>query len=150
MLPFKPIEILRSCISLPTATITARVPVYKFAFENEELAQVETKQYYTCCGKSICKGCVYSFCESGNIRTCPFCKADIIGKTDEEIFEALMKQVETNDAGAMTALGSDYYHGKLGLLRDCEKALELWKQAATLGYSHAHFHLGNDYYDGGV
>ena len=116
---------LIACMTLPPATMTSGVPVYDFAIENEELAQVETKQYYTCCGKYICKGCTHSFCESGNIETCPFCKSERIGKTDEDIVEELMKRVEVNDACSIYVLGSHYYHGQLGLLRDRGKALEL-------------------------
>jgi hypothetical protein len=40
-----------------------------------------------------------------------------MGKTDEENIQELMKRVEANDAGAMTALGTYYFHGQLGLLQ---------------------------------
>ena len=60
-----------------------------------------------------------------------------------------MKRVEVNDAASMMVLGSHYYHGKLGLLRDQGKAIELWKQAAALGSSKAHFQLGAYYKLGG-
>ena len=43
------------CITLPPATIFS-VPIYDFAKANEEVALVEMKQYYSCCGKSICGG----------------------------------------------------------------------------------------------
>jgi hypothetical protein len=51
--------------SLPPATISS-VPITDFAVENAELANVSTDEYYSCCGKSICRGCIYSLCESGN------------------------------------------------------------------------------------
>ena len=60
-----------------------------------------------------------------------------------------MKRVEVNDAGAIYVLGNDYHHGKLGLQRDQAKAIELWKQAAALGSSKAHYRLGNSYREGG-
>jgi TPR repeat protein len=104
-----------------------------------------TKEYYSCCGKSICGGCVDSFRKSGNDGKCPFCNADTMGKTDEERVDELMNRVEANDAGAMTILGSHNYHGKLGLLRDQERAMELWTRAAELGSSQAHFQLGTQY-----
>jgi TPR repeat protein len=89
---------------------------------------------------------VHSFWESGNDDKCPFCNSDHgRGKTDEENIQELMKRVEANDAGAMTALGSFYYHGKLGLLQDEEKAMQLWTQAAELGSSDAHYNLGDEY-----
>jgi TPR repeat protein len=69
-----------------------------------------------------------------------------LGKTDEERIKELMKQIEANDVGAMHVLGSYYHHGRQqGILQDQAKAMELWKQAAKLGLSQAHFHLGNMY-----
>jgi TPR repeat protein len=124
------------------------VPIADYAEANEELARKVTETYYSCCGKSICGGCVHSFRKSGNMGKCPFCNSDRADKTDEEAFKELMKRVEANDAGAMTALGTTYFHGQLGLLQDRNKAIELWKQAAEFGYSHAHFQLGA-YYDAG-
>ena len=46
--------------SLPPETLTS-VPIHDFALANEELAKMETKHYFKCCGKSICGGCVHSF-----------------------------------------------------------------------------------------
>jgi TPR repeat protein len=105
------------------------------------------KQYYSCCGKNICAGCVYSFEKSGNDEKCPFCNADQ-DKTDRKRVEELIKRVEVNDAGAMYVLGNHYYFGDSGLLQDQEKAIELLKQAAELGSSQAHCFLGT-YYDRG-
>jgi len=56
---------LLSCVSLSPATITS-VPIFAYAEANEELAAEATEVYYSCCGKTICGGCVYSFRESGN------------------------------------------------------------------------------------
>jgi TPR repeat protein len=115
----------------------------------EVLANIGTETYYSCCGKSICKGCIDSFRKSGNIGTCPFCNAMTGGKSNEENFEALMKRVEANDAASMCVLADQYYHGDLGLLQDREKAMELWTQAADLASSKAHFHLGMYHHEGG-
>ena len=131
------------CISLPPATIKS-VPVYDYAEANEELATKAMEAYYSCCGKSICKGCVLSSYMSGNNKKCPFCNADQ-DKTEGEKVEELMKRVEANDAVAMCVLGSHYIHGGYGLLQDQEKALALWKKAAELGSSLAHFSLGVAY-----
>jgi hypothetical protein len=79
---------------------------------NEELKGKAMAQYYTCCGKSICGGCVYSVALSGNTETCPFCKAKTIGKTVEEEKEELLERVKVNDAVAIYQLGICYYHGK--------------------------------------
>jgi TPR repeat protein len=60
-----------------------------------------------------------------------------------------MKRVEANDVGAMHALGNYHYHGLGGLQQDQAKAIELWKQAAKLGSSQAHYNLVVDYRHGG-
>jgi TPR repeat protein len=106
------------------------------------------EQYYSCCGKYICGGCIYSITKSENDDYCPFCKAEISGITEK--FEELMKRVEANDAGATCLLGSYYSHGNVGLQQDLVKGVKLWTQAAELGsMSKAHFFLGKHYYEGG-
>jgi TPR repeat protein len=137
---------LIASISLPPATILS-VPIYDYAEHeaNEELENMGTEVYFSCCGKSTCRGCVYTFCRSGNTGKCPFCNSDRSGKTDDERAEELKKRVEANDAGAIYALGNYYYNGKLGLLRDREKAIELYARAAELGSSEAHFALATNY-----
>jgi TPR repeat protein len=109
---------------------------------NQEHARRAMEEYYSCCGKSICRGCVYSFRKSGNDDKCPFCNSNRADKTDEESVEETMRRVEANDAGSMTTLGNCYYIGQSGLVQDREKAIELWKQAAELGSSKAHFAYG--------
>jgi len=141
-------ERLLSCMTLPPATISS-VPIYNYAEANEEVAKLDTEHYYSCCGKSICGGCVCSCIKSGNIENCPFCKAQINNITDGERVEEFMKRVEVNDAGSIHQIGLYYYHGDLGLLQDRDKAMELWKHAAALGSSKAHFQLGAYYHAGG-
>jgi TPR repeat protein len=57
------------------------------------------------------------------------------------------KRVDANDAGAIYVLGN-HFHGYLGLQQDQDKAIELWKQAAKLVSSEAHFALGNIFVEG--
>jgi hypothetical protein len=116
-MPYK----LIACVTNPPATILS-VPIAAEA--NEELANMSTETYFSCCGKSICRGCVHSFTQSGNEETCPFCKSEI-DKTEAEQVEDMMKRVEANDAGAIYALGNNFYHGEYGLLQDRAKAMEL-------------------------
>ena len=124
----------------PDTTLDALILVQEI-FPNEELADMGTETYYSCCGKSICGGCIHSVIMSGNDKKCPFCNAERMGKTDEERVEEFIKRVEVNDAGATYVLGSNYYHGQLGLQQDWEREMELCKQAAALGSSQSHFHL---------
>jgi TPR repeat protein len=136
------------CISLPPATIFS-VPINDFAEANEELADEEMYGYYPCCGKSICAGCVDSFCKSGNTDKCPFCNSDRADKTDEDDVEEMMKRAEAKDAASICLLADSYRHGLNGLQQDEGRAMELWTNAVALGSSDAHNHLGNIYDKGG-
>ena len=136
------------CISLPPATILS-VPIHDYAIaNNEELNDKVMERYYTCCGKSICVGCDYSFAKAGNIGACPFCNSNQ-DKTEEEQVEEIMKRVAVNDAASILLLAGYYYQGSLGLQQDQTKAMELFTTAAKLGFSKGHFNLGNIYYEGG-
>lgn len=75
-------------------------------------------------------------------------KADWKGKSVEETFKQLMKWVEAKDACAIYALGSRFYQGSGGMQQDQTKALEIWTQAAELGYYKAHCNLGDLYCQG--
>jgi TPR repeat protein len=142
-----PVKLI-SCISLPPATILS-VPIYDFAQANQKLVKKATEQYYVCCGKSVCAGCIHSCYESGNFGKCPFCNAERMSKTEDELLGEIMKRVEANDAGALNLLGNHHYNGLREFQQDVEKAIELQTQAAELGSSDAHFALGLHYHKGG-
>jgi TPR repeat protein len=139
---------LISCASLPPATILS-VPINDFAKANDVLAMKKTEEYYSCCGKSICKGCIYSFCDSGNEDKCPFCNSSRADKTDEEMVGELMKRVEVNDAASIYLMASHYQQGQGGLQQDYARAIELFTKSADLGFRMAHNRLGGIYYEGG-
>jgi TPR repeat protein len=123
------------------------VPIFDFASANEELAKMSTEIHYPCCGKSICRGCVYSCFKSGNNK-CPFCNAEK-NKTDEDGVEDNMKRADANDAASIFVLAGYYYHGLNGVQQDQTKGMELYAKAADLGCSMAHCSLGDIYYEGG-
>ena len=129
-------------VSLPPATISS-VPIHDFAEANERLANMSMETFYPCCGKSICQGCIYSFCVSGNIGKCPFCNSDRASKTDKEYVEQMMKRVVANDAASICMLAICYSRGLRGLQQDPSKALELYARAVELGFSTAHSHLSD-------
>ena len=134
---------LIACTTLPPATISS-VPIFDFAEANKEIDGKATETYYPCCGKFICKGCVQSFCKSGNQVNCSFCKSErwnqITGyHTDEERIEELMNRIEKNDASALCEMSRIYYSGLRGVQQDRVKAMELLKKAAELGSSESHF-----------
>jgi len=131
--------------------ICTNLAIYHFAIANPELAAKETEQYYPCCGKSICRGCIYSFHKSGNIGKCPYCNSDRCSQTDEEMVREVMKRVEANNAASFYLLANSYHDGVggIGIQPDQAKAIEMYVKAADLGSSQAHYCLGNIYYDGG-
>jgi len=81
------------CISLQPATVSS-VPIEDFANANQRLIDMAMDNYYTCWGKSICTGCIHSFCKSGNNDKCPFCNSDQASKTREDNVAELLKRVE--------------------------------------------------------
>jgi TPR repeat protein len=140
---------LISCMSLPPATRLS-VSIYDYAEANEGLKREPTEEYYPCCGKSICRGCIHSCRESGNIGKCPFCNTDRDNKTDEEEVEEIRRRVEANDAASIYLLANSYDNGTNGFPQDHARAIELYAQAADLGHSQAHHFLGSIYYKGGT
>ena len=152
---FLPMPIrLICCVSLPPATISS-IPIYDFSIANENENVVNqdkhkyTEEFYPCCGKSICRGCVLSFILSGNNDKCPFCNSDRADKTYEERFEQMMKRVEANDPISICMLANHYYRGVGGLQQDHSKSMELFAKAADLGLTKAHSLLGYLYKLGG-
>jgi TPR repeat protein len=121
------------------------VPIYDFAKAHEEFATEGMEEYYVCCGKTICGGCMHSCGQSGK---CPFCNADR-GKTEEEHAAEIRRRVEVNDAASIYLLANSYHHGTNGFQQDHTKAIELYARAADLGHSKAHSQLANIYHDEG-
>ena len=62
--------------------------------------------------------------------------------------ERIKKRVEANDAVAIYNLGHHYFHGRMDLPRDFERAMELWLRAGELGDARAFYSLGTAYYCG--
>jgi TPR repeat protein len=125
------------------------LPINDLADAHEELAEEETEAYYSCCGKSICNGCLHSFRKSGNDEKCPFCNSDGSGKTDEDGVVETTKRAEANDPYSMHVLAHYYYHGLGGMQQNREKALELLTRSAGFGCSKAHNNMSLHYYEGG-
>jgi tetratricopeptide (TPR) repeat protein len=147
---FLPMSVHLICsISLPPATILS-VPIHQFSIANERLPTMDMDQYYECCGKSICGGCIYSCIKSGNNGKCPFCNTEIKRNiTDEVRVEKLMKRVESNDPASISILAQYYLNGEKGFQQDLTKAIELFTRAADLGSSTAHCNLADVYHKGG-
>jgi len=113
-------------------------------------------EYYTCCGKTVCSGCVHApvYNNQGNKvdidkqNECPFCRT-VAPKSNEAAMKRLRKRVEVNDRIAIYNHGNFYRDGANGFPQDYTKALELWHQAAELGYAGAYCNIGYAYEVGG-
>jgi len=107
--------------------------------------------YQTCCGKTLCYGCMlstYIEIHKGKMKSCcPFCRLSIAEDNKVNI-DRCNKRIELNDAEAFTSLGSQYKDGSMGLPRDMSKAIELWKQGANLGSNDANQNLAVAYMRG--
>ena len=105
------------------------------------------RRYKSCCGKMICSGCVYAVLRRTKktaIPLCPFCRTPT-PTTDKKYIEMIKTRVDASDAIAMNSLGSYYSNGSHGLSQDHTKALELYHQAAGLGYAEAYCSIGYAY-----
>ena len=123
------------------------MPIYDFVIANDGVEDEDIKQYYPCCGKTICRGCVHSFAQSGNNK-CPFSNSEF-NKTEEDKIAEMMKRVEANDPDSIFMLGNFYYKGLNGVQQDRTRAMELYVRAADLGNTKAHGSLSDIYHEGG-
>jgi TPR repeat protein len=114
------------------------------------LADEPTEEFFPCCGKRICRGCEYSFNQTGNESNCPFCNSDHGGKPVEEEVADMMKRVAANDPASICMLATHYHLGRAGFQQNHAKTVELLTKSAELGFSKAHSLLGNVYYIGGT
>ena len=109
-------------------------------------------QYYSCCGKTVCSGCIHApvYDNQGNKvdiikqNQCAFCRV-LAPITDEEANERRKKRVEANDPVAMFNIGCFYRDGSDGFPQDHTKALEHCHRAAGLGYAIAYASIGYAY-----
>ena len=103
--------------------------------------------YHSCCGKTICCGCVFAMITEDLHCLCPFCRAPS-HTSDGELIESLKKRVEANDAEAMRNLASYYYQGDLGLPQDYDMAMELCHRAGELGCARSYYNIAELYRSG--
>ena len=142
---------LLSCASLPPATVFVSstgkgitIPILDFENKYKNAAKAMVL-HYPCCGKTICKGCIFSFCKAGNDGKCPFCNSNRYSKSQQEIKREIMKWVDANDPVTMRMLAQHYKKGEQGFPQDHVKAMEVYNKSAELGCSDAHLDLGYIY-----
>jgi len=108
-------------------------------------------RYMTCCGKTICSGCMCApvYDNQGNEvagKKCPFCRTPA-PTTENETIKREKKRVELNDPFAIYNFGVRYFNPQ-GFAQDYTKALELWHRAGELGYAKAYNNIGCAYEKG--
>ena len=106
--------------------------------------------YMACCGKLICRGCVYAFQSRVTKKehdVCPFCRTPPPISYEERI-KRLEKRMGMNDAMAISSMGAYYDGGLIGLQQNRIKALELWHRVAELGCALAYSCIGTAYKNG--
>jgi len=98
--------------------------------------------FYSCCCKSICKGCEIAYYKSSGHSNCAFCREPALD-TEEENYKRVMERVKANDPAALNQMGRSRYNEG-----DYKTAFEYWTKAAELGDADAYYGLG-DLYDNG-
>ena len=105
------------------------------------------RTYQSCCGKTLCNGCIDAVYDRTPINKhplCPFCRTPTC-TSKEEVIERVQKRVGMNDAEAISILASFYADDERGAARDINRAVELLKQATELGSIEACGQLGDAY-----
>ena len=105
------------------------------------------RRYQSCCGKTICGGCVHApvYDDQGNIvdnEKCAFCRTPY-PTSDEEAVKR-----ERNRMNVMIPLQCTILEiiiGRYGYQLDYAKALEYWHRAGYLGYAGAYCRIGYAY-----
>jgi len=104
-------------------------------------------QFQTCCGKSICIGCIYEMEMSEGKDLCAFCRIPPAYSNENEI-KRLHKLMDKGNAGAFATLAGCYTFGGHGLPQDHQKANELYLKGGQLGWAEGYYNLGNGYREG--
>ena len=104
-------------------------------------------KYNTCCGKTICSGCVHAVHMVDDEEKCAFCRAPN-STSDKQSRKRLKNRMDMNDSRALHELAVGYSYGAHGLQQSYAKALELYHRAGELGYAHAYNNIGGFYING--
>jgi len=103
--------------------------------------------FKSCCGKSICLGCIYAMKMSEGKDLCAFCRMPPPSSAEESI-KRLKNLMDKGNGEAIYNLGGHYDEGTLGLPQDYQKANELYLTGGELGCADAYYNLGISYDNG--
>ena len=119
----------------PICTLHVPLPLVKHSSVN------------ACCMKMVCNGCTLAGVKRGIGFICEFCRTPV-AKDDAAHLAMVQARVDKKDPEAITHLGELYMEGKLGLVKDMSRAVELWTEAAELGSADAYIKVGVSYSSG--
>ena len=109
--------------------------------------------FYTCCGKSICRGCIYTHLlgEIANGATvddqkCPFCRQPPLSETNQ--IKLLKRLMKNNNPQGFIQMAKSYEDGEDGLIQSNTKAFQMYICAAEIGYTEAYEKIGFYYQQG--
>ena len=110
------------------------------------------QSFKSCCGKTICDGCIYAMTiedikkgkKKEEIDICAFCRT-LRPSSDDEGMKRLQNLMESGNADAYYQFGGYYAEGMNGMPQDWAKANELLLKAGELGCADAYCRLGYSY-----
>jgi len=108
------------------------------------LPRADQRTTASCCGKTICNGCVYAMRMSEGKDICAFCRTPP-ARSDEEEIKRTKNLMDKGNAEAYFLLAGYYATGSRGLPQNHQKANELCLKAGKLGSASAYYNLGNSY-----
>ncbi|KAL7539282.1 hypothetical protein ACHAWF_006363, partial [Thalassiosira exigua] len=104
--------------------------------------------YKTCCGKTICDGCIVAMTnEMATEIGCSFCRASI-HCSNKEWFKRIDTRIKHNDGDAHIMLGWAHHNGFQGLVPNKKKAFEHWLKGSELGATEGHNVVAMAYFEG--
>jgi len=105
--------------------------------------------FHSCCGQTICNGCIYAMFLSEGKDLCAFCRMPP-PISDEEDMKWKRKLMDNGNGEAFHMFAGYYTQGSNGLSRDYQKANELFLKVkgGELGCANAYYNLGQSYREG--
>jgi len=103
--------------------------------------------FHSCCGKNICRGCIYAMKMSEGKDLCAFCRTPP-PSLDEEQIKRLKKLMEKGNGDAFAMFAGYYEQGICGMPQDYEKAHKLLLKSGELGCASGYYNLGVAYDEG--
>ena len=109
--------------------------------------EADQVSFKSCCGKTICNGCIYAMIMSEGKDLCAFCRTPRAANSEDDI-KRTKKLMDKGNSEAFHQLAGLYAQGIMGIPQDYQKANELLLKAGELGCSKGYHNLGISYDQG--